>query len=244
MRIDRTKNAVLAAVLVAGAAVLLTAGCRQNMHNQNKVLPLRESRLFPEGSARPIPAGTVARGGPGERIAPYTGLTVSRQILPPGPPPVTLAMLRRGQERYNIFCSPCHDRTGSGHGMIVQRGFKQPTSYHDDRLRGVPVDYFYQVITEGFGVMPSYAPQVSPEDRWAIAAYIRALQVAQNARLADLTPEMRRAVEGGLTGQMPVGPSGAAPGSAAGRGPLGHGTVRPEGPIPPPEHRPNASEVP
>jgi mono/diheme cytochrome c family protein len=177
-------------------AALLAAGCRQNMHNQNKVLPLRKSAFFADGqSARTLPAGTVARGGPGEKIAPYTGLTVSRQILPPGPPPVTLALLRRGQERFNIFCSPCHDRTGNGNGMIVQRGFKRPTSYHTDRLRGMPVDYFYQVMTEGYGVMPSYAPQVPPEDRWAIAAYIRALQVSQNAHLAELPPDVRRTVE-------------------------------------------------
>jgi mono/diheme cytochrome c family protein len=190
LRTDRAKRH---AVLVLASAALLTAGCRQNMHNQNKVLPLRESPLFADGrSARPLPAGTVARGGPGEKIAPYTGLTISRQILPPGPPPVTLALLRRGQERFNIFCSPCHDRTGSGHGMIVQRGFKQPTSYHTDRLRSVPVDYFYQVMTEGFGVMPSYAAQVPPEDRWAIAAYIRALQVSQNAHLAELPPDVRQ----------------------------------------------------
>lgn len=237
----RTKHAFLL------SAVLLAAGCRQNMHNQNKVLPLRKSDFFADGqSARPLPAGTVARGGPGEKIAPYTGLTVSRQILPPGPPPVTLALLRRGQERFNIFCSPCHDRTGSGHGMIVQRGFKQPTSYHTDRLRGVPVDYFYQVMTEGFGVMPSYAPQVPPEDRWAIAAYIRALQLSRNARLAELPPDVRQAVEAGLTGGLATGPSGAAPGSEAGRGPLGHGTAHPEGPLPadPSERRPNSSEVP
>jgi mono/diheme cytochrome c family protein len=181
---------------------LLSAGCRQNMHNQNKVLPLRESNFFPDGlSARPLPAGTVPRGGMGEKIAPYTGLTVFRVAVPPGPPPVTLALLKRGQERFNIFCSPCHDRTGSGDGMIVKRGFKRPTSYHTDRLRSVPVDYFYQVMTEGFGVMPSYASQVPPEDRWAIAAYIRALQYARNGRLADLPPKDRQAVEAALAGK-------------------------------------------
>jgi len=174
------------------------------MHNQNKVLPLRKSTFFTDGqSARPLPAGTVARGGPGEKIAPYTGLTISRQILPPGPPPVTLALLRRGQERFNIFCSPCHDRTGSGNGMIVQRGFKRPTSYHTDRLRGMPVDYFYQVMTEGYGVMPSYAAQVPPEDRWAIAAYIRALQVSQSSHLAELPPDVRQAVETGMKRDTP-----------------------------------------
>jgi mono/diheme cytochrome c family protein len=174
------------------------------MHNQNKVRPYRQSTFYADGlSARPLPDGTVARGGPGEKIAPYDGLTVARQAPqtgPPGPPPITLALLQRGQQRFNIYCSPCHDRTGSGHGMIVSRGFKQPTSYHTDRLRKVPIDYFYQVMTEGFGVMPSYAPQVPPEDRWAIAAYIRALQYSQNARLADLPADRRPAVEKQLAG--------------------------------------------
>ena len=183
------------------ALLLLTAGCRQNMHNQNKVRPFRQSTFYADGlSARPIPPDTVARGGPGEKIAPYDGLTVWRGPVQ-APPPITLALLRRGQERFNIYCSPCHDRTGNGHGMIVRRGFKQPTSYHSDRLRNVPIDYFYQVMTEGFGVMPSYAAQVPPEDRWAIAAYVRALQYSQNARLADLPAlpaDVRQKVEQGL----------------------------------------------
>ena len=176
-------------------AVLVLAGCRQNMHNQNKVRPLRQSTFYDDGlSARPIPQDTVARGGPGETIAPYDGLTLARTTTAT-PPPITPALLRRGRERFDIFCSPCHDRTGSGHGMIVRRGYKQPTSYHSDRLRNVPIDYFVQVMTEGFGVMPSYAAQVPPEDRWAIAAYIRALQYSQNARLADLPADRRPAVE-------------------------------------------------
>jgi mono/diheme cytochrome c family protein len=200
LRTEKLAHAAATALLLL--LPVMTTGCRQNMHNQNKILPLRESSFFPDGlSARPLPAGTVPRGGVGETIAPYTGLTLSRQVLPPGPPPVTLAMLQRGRERFNIFCSPCHDRTGSGNGMIVQRGFKRPTSYHTDRLRSVPVDYFYQVMTEGFGVMPSYASQVPPEDRWAIASYIRALQYAQNGRLADLPPDARQAVESKLAGK-------------------------------------------
>lgn len=185
-------------------AALLLAGCRQNMHNQNKVEPLEGSTFFADGKgSRPLPAGTVPRGGPGEKIAPYTGLTVSRQQTPAGPPQVTLALLRRGQERFNVFCSPCHDRAGSGKGMIVRRGYKQPTSFHDPRLRSAPPDYFVQVITEGFGVMPSYAPQVPVEDRWAIAAYIRALQYSQNARLADLPAERRQAIEQELATEVP-----------------------------------------
>jgi mono/diheme cytochrome c family protein len=165
------------------------------MHNQNKVRPLRQSAFYADGlSARPIPPDTVARGGPGETIAPYDGLTLARTAVT-APPPVTMALLRRGRERFDIFCSPCHDRTGSGHGMIVRRGYKQPTSYHTERLRNVPIDYFVQVMVEGYGVMPSYAAQVPPEDRWAIAAYIRALQYSQNARLAELPEAQRPAVE-------------------------------------------------
>jgi mono/diheme cytochrome c family protein len=192
------RRRVLAALALA-AALVPAAGCRQNMHNQNKVLPLRESAFYGDGlSARPIPPGTVARGGPGETIAPYDGLTLARRTVPPGPPPITMALLRRGQERFNIFCSPCHDRTGSGHGMVVRRGYKQPTSYHIERLRNVPIDYFYQVMSEGFGVMPSYAAQVPPDDRWAIAAYVRALQYSRNAHLIDLPEGDRQAVERAL----------------------------------------------
>ena len=196
--------------LTLACAALLVAGCRLNMHDQNKVEPLEASAFYPDGKgARPLPPGTVPRGGIGEKgvkIAPYTGLTVAVQPMPAGGPPVTLALLRRGQQRYDVFCAPCHGRTGSGRGMIVQRGYKQPTSYHDARLLSVPTDYFVQVITEGFGVMPSYAPQVSVEDRWAIAAYIRALQYSQNARLADLPDARRQEIERELAGQ-PASPS-------------------------------------
>jgi mono/diheme cytochrome c family protein len=105
------------------------------------------------------------------------------------------AVLVRGQERFNIYCTPCHDRTGSGEGMIVQRGYKQPPSFHDPRLRAVPDGYFFQVMTNGFATMPSYAAQVPPRDRWAIVAYIRALQLSQNATLAA-GPEGERAALG------------------------------------------------
>jgi mono/diheme cytochrome c family protein len=197
---EATPRALLG--LTLAAALLVAGGCRQNMHNQHKVETLDKSDFYADAKgARSFPEGTVARGGPGVDIAPYTGLTVANNPLPPGPPArVTPAMLRRGQERFNIFCSPCHGRLGNGRGMIVRRGYKQPTSFHDQRLRGSGVDYFYSVITEGFGVMPSYAPQVPVEDRWAIAAYIRALQYSQNARLAELPPERRAAVEAELRG--------------------------------------------
>lgn len=192
------------------ASLLTSAGCRQNMHNQNKVKGLRASTFFENGqAARPLPAHTVARGDLREGPA-YTGLGANRQPVAQMPFPLTREVLLRGQERFNIFCSPCHDRMGGGNGMIVQRGYKQPTSFHDPRLRSAPVGYFVNVMTEGFGVMPTYAPQVPVADRWAIAAYIRALQYSQNARLADLSPEQRQRVETDLA-QAPQAPHGQNP---------------------------------
>lgn len=176
-------------------AALASAGCRQNMHNQAKVKTLAESDFFADGlAARPLPAHTVARGF--LRDTPFdTGVGADKTPLAAFPLPVTRELLARGQQRYNIFCSPCHDRTGAGLGMIVRRGYKQPPSFHVDRLRSSPVGYFYNVISEGFGVMPSYAAQVPPADRWAIVAYVRALQLAQNARLADLSPAERQRLD-------------------------------------------------
>jgi mono/diheme cytochrome c family protein len=192
-------------ILAAAALLLAAAGCRQNMHNQHKVKTLAASDFFPDGQgARPIPAHTVARGDLREGWA-YTGLDAANKPAAQLPFPLTRQVLERGQERFNIFCSPCHDRQGTGHGMIVQRGFKQPTSYHVERLRNAPVGYFYNVITEGFGVMPSYAPQVPVADRWAIAAYIRVLQYRQTAKLADLPPERRAAIQAEL--DKPATPS-------------------------------------
>jgi mono/diheme cytochrome c family protein len=181
---------------LAALALLALTGCRQNMHNQAKYVPLRESDFFADGtSARPLPAHTVARGFLRADGARYTGLAADGKPIADFPLPVTREVLLRGEQRYNIFCSPCHDRAGTGRGMVVLRGYKQPPSYHIDRLRSSSVGYFYNVISEGFGVMPSYASQIPPDDRWAIVAYIRALQLSQNARLADLTPEERQKLD-------------------------------------------------
>jgi hypothetical protein len=114
---------------------------------------------------------------------------------PVTPPPVTLALLQRGQERFRIYCTPCHSELGDGRGMVVQRGFPAPPSYHIARLRDAPIMHFYDVITNGYGVMYSFAYRVQPVDRWAITAYIRALQRSQNAKLADLTPEQKAALK-------------------------------------------------
>ena len=175
--------------LLLALCLVTLAGCRQNMHNQNKLEAYEASTFFEDGQgSRQLPAGTVPRGAYGQKIAPYTGLAEpgSAAIPAQGPPQVTLAMIQRGQQRYNVFCSPCHDRVGNGRGMIVLRGLKQPPSFHEARLRSVPAAYFVQVMTEGFGVMPSYAEEVSLDDRWAIAAYVRALQLHQRSRLADI----------------------------------------------------------
>lgn len=173
-------------VLILAAAVVVAFGCRQDMHNQPKYKPLRPSTFFDNGSsARPLIEGTIARGTLQEDTAFFTG-KVADQLVTELPFPVTQQVMDRGQERFNIFCAPCHDRTGGGNGMVVQRGYRQPPSMHIDRLRQVEIGYLFDVMTNGFGVMPDYRAQVTPRDRWNIAAYIRALQLSQNAQRADI----------------------------------------------------------
>ncbi len=147
--------------------------------------------------------GTIARGNLRDDQAFYTGL-VGDQFLAELPVANTRELLERGRERYDIFCSPCHSRIGDGRGMIVRRGFKQPASFHDARLRDQPVGYYFDVMTRGFGEMSSYAPMVKPEDRWAIAAYIRALQLSQNVVLADLDAVKRKAIESAISAHGPT----------------------------------------
>jgi mono/diheme cytochrome c family protein len=162
------------------------------MHVQPRYDPLASSTFFDDGrSARPAIPGTVARGQLRLDDHLYTG-KVNGALVDTFPFPVTRPVLERGRERYNIYCSPCHDYLGTGHGMIVQRGFQPPPSYHNDRLRQAPVGHYFDVITNGFGAMRSYADRVPPEDRWAIIAYIRALQLSQHAPLEDV-PEKERA---------------------------------------------------
>jgi mono/diheme cytochrome c family protein len=148
------------------------------MHDQPKFEPLEAAAMFNDRlSARPLVEGTVARGQLGEDEHFYTG-RVNGAPAEAFPYPVTKEMMDRGQQRYDVFCAPCHDRTGSGRGMVVRRGYRQPPSFGDPRLRAVPPGYFFDVMTNGFGVMPDYRAQIPPADRWAIAAYIRALQHA------------------------------------------------------------------
>jgi len=167
-------------------ALLLLAGCRQDMHDQPRFKPLAKSDFYADlRSARPQVPGTVARGQLHDDSYFYTGKIGSN----PGdymPFPVTEDVLARGQERFNMYCAPCHSRVGDGQGMIVHRGFRAPPSYHTDRLRKAPLGYIFDVITNGFGAMPEYASQVPASDRWAIVAYIRVLQLSQNATVADV----------------------------------------------------------
>ena len=162
------------------------------MQDQPKYPPLRPSSFFDDGrSARPIPDGTVARGHLDDDLAFYTGKGSDGKPVDTFPFPVTKEVIERGEERFNIYCSPCHGRTGYGDGMIVRRGYRKPPSYHTDQIRQLPNGFIFDVITNGFGAMPDYAAQVGPADRWAIVSYIRALQLSQNASLGDVPPEAR-----------------------------------------------------
>lgn len=168
-----------------------------DMQVQPRYNPLDPSKFFDDGrSARPAVPGTVARGQLRANDALYTG-KVNGVLVETFPLPLTRKVLERGQQRYNIFCSPCHDYVGTGRGMIVQRGFQPPPSYHNDRLRKAPVGHFFDVITNGYGAMASYAARVPPEDRWAIIAYIRALQLSQQAKLDDVPEKGREQLLGG-----------------------------------------------
>ena len=174
------------------AMSLALAGCRQDMHDAPSYDPLQASPFFANGAAsRTLVANTVARGMLREDVHLNEG-KVDGRLATSFPMPVTAEVMARGRERFNVFCSPCHGRTGSGNGMVVQRGFRAPPSYHEDRLRNAPVGYFFDVMTNGFGAMQDYASQVPVADRWAIAAYIRALQLSQRATVADV-PANRRA---------------------------------------------------
>jgi hypothetical protein len=168
------------------------------MHDQPKFIPLRPTDFFGDGrSERPLTEGTVARGHLNDDVAFYTGKGPDGKPVDEFPFPVTKDVLERGQDRFNIYCSPCHDKLGEGNGMIVRRGFRHPPSYHIDRLRQVPNGYLFDVISSGFGAMQDYAAQVPVRDRWAIVAYIRALQLSHNATLGDVPPAERVQLDGG-----------------------------------------------
>jgi len=167
------------------------------MHDQPKYQPLERSAFFEDGRAsRPLAAGTIAQGHLRDDELLYTG-KLGDNPAPVFPFPVTVDVLKRGQERFNIYCAPCHDRIGTGLGMVVRRGMRRPPSYHIDRLRESPPGYFYDVITNGFGAMSDYSAQIEPRDRWAIVAYIRVLQRSQHATLSDVPQEKRAELQTG-----------------------------------------------
>ena len=177
-------------VWLALAAVVWLGACRQDMFDQPRTRPLRRSEFFSDGrSARPPVAGTVARGELRDDPHLYTG-RVNGALVTTFPFPVSGEVLERGRGRYNIFCAPCHDRVGNGNGMIVRRGFRAPPSFHIDRLRAAPVGHYFDVISNGFGAMPDYAAQIPAHDRWAVIAYIRALQLSQRATPADVPSDV------------------------------------------------------
>ncbi len=182
-----------ALILTAGAILIGATGCRRDMFHQPISKPLEPSDFFQDNhmASRPLVEHTVARGHLQADEAFYGG-KIGTNLVETFPFPITREVLERGRERFDIYCSPCHGLTGEGNGMIVQRGFPAPPSYHIDRLRNAPAGYFFDVITRGYGMMYSYAQRVDPSDRWAIAAYIRVLQKSQDAKPADV-PESERA---------------------------------------------------
>lgn len=195
MRNHSLRSLTVAALL--GAAALAT-GCRQDMHDQPKYRPLGASNFFPDGRAsRPVVEGTVARGYLKNDIPLYYGKVArdSKDFVTEIPMKVDKALLERGQQRFNIFCSPCHGIGGDGEGMVVQRGLKHPPTYHSDKMHKQPVGYFFDVMSNGFGVMPSYASRIPVNDRWAIVAYVRALQLSRAATIDDVPPAERARLE-------------------------------------------------
>ncbi len=170
---------------------LLVAGCRQDMHNQPKFVPQRGTDFFADHrSARPQVENTVARGGLKEDSYFYTGVVMGangyREEKNELPFPVSMTVLRKGQERFNIYCTPCHSRVGNGLGEIVQRGYKPAGNLNDEVRRAQPLSHYFYVMTHGYGAMPDYSAQLTPEERWSVAAYIRAIQLSQNATMADV----------------------------------------------------------
>jgi mono/diheme cytochrome c family protein len=182
-----------------GAVLLILASgvaCRQDMQDQPKYIPLRPSDFFGDArSERPLIEGTVPRGHLNDDVAFYTGKGPDGKFVKEFPLAVTKDVILRGQDRFNIYCAPCHDRLGDGNGKVVRRGYRHPPSYHIDRLRQVENGYLYDVISNGFGAMPDYAAQVQPVDRWAIVAYVRALQLSHNASVNDIPSQDREKLD-------------------------------------------------
>jgi mono/diheme cytochrome c family protein len=182
--------------LLACCLLPLLSACRQDMHDAPRYDPYEASQVGPGSSAQAIVDGTVARGQLNEDELLHTG-KIGGKPSETFPFAIAAADLDRGQQRFNVYCAPCHGRTGEGNGMVVQRGFKQAASYHIDRLRQAPPGYFFDVISNGFGAMPDYRAQIPADDRWRIVAYVRALQLSHHATTADVPNEAMRQLAGG-----------------------------------------------
>lgn len=196
------RSAILAS---AATALIALVGCHRDMYDQPRLEPLEKNTFFDDGrSSRPLVEGVVEYGAIDPTNVLLTG-KVNGQLTDELPPEFKLdaALLNRGEQRFNIFCSNCHGLSGDGDGMIVLRGYRKPPTYHSERLRGTPIGHFFDVATNGFGVMPSYASQIPVADRWAIAAYIRALQLTQYAKLDDLPEAERKQLENQPTAATP-----------------------------------------
>jgi mono/diheme cytochrome c family protein len=192
--------------MVMMAASVGLAGCRQDMHNAPRYEVYEASDSFADGRAsRNPPVGTVARGQQRDDDWLYTG-KVDGLPAQAFPFPIGAAEMQRGRDRFTIYCTPCHGQLGDGRGMVVQRGLRQAATYHQERLQAAPVGYFFDVITNGFGAMQGYAEQIPPRDRWLIAAYVRALQLSQNATIDDVP-----AADRGRLDEAPAVPSAASP---------------------------------
>jgi len=213
-RSNRRLAALAACLLVA----VTSSACRQDMHDAAKLEPLEQSSFFKDKRAsRPLLPGTVARGKLKEDVLLHTGKD-GEALSETFPFPVTAGVVERGRERFDIYCSPCHARTGEGNGMIVQRGYKKPPSFHEERLRAMAPGYFVTAMKNGFGVMPSYALQVQAEDRWAIAAYIKALQLSRTVSVSDLTAEEKDRLDRGETEPPAAEDDGHGGGHGGGHG--------------------------
>jgi hypothetical protein len=207
--VKQLRHGRLGRLLGASALLVTVAACRQDMHDQPKYRGYRGSDFFPDGqSARPLVANTVARGHLNDDVLLQTGKDGQNDTAT-FPFPVTDQVMARGQERFNIYCSPCHGRTGDGDGMVVRRGFRRPPAYSDARLRSAPIGHFYDVITNGFGAMPDYQTQIPVNDRWAIVAYVKALQLSSYASLDDVPAADRSKLDENRTTVAEPGAAGA-----------------------------------
>ena len=201
MKINR-KNIARVLAFGAAAALLFIAGCRQDMQNEPKMIPQRGTNSLPTDVRRARRSSIRSLAASWMKISISTRASLTARTQDAMPYPVTLEVLVRGQERFNVYCTPCHSRVGNGDGMIVQRGYKPAGNYHDAKRLAQPLSHYFFVMTNGYGAMPDYSAQITPVDRWAVAAYIRALQLSQNAKLSDVPagsgrePERHRATKG------------------------------------------------